>query len=220
MPIYVVGAGPGDPSLLTVKAVELLRQADVVAYGDLVPEEIVTLYAPSAKRVKIGHRKEEHDTIVEQLIEEARDRNVVILKNGDPSIFGRGVQICKKAENRGVSCQIVPGISAFTAAAALYKIELTDGVSLRHIALFSFPHFNSEILNKVAADTAVIFMMGERLDMVKTAVIQNCEKNVEIYICYAITIGGGCIKIVNVDELDKFQGVRPLLIIIRKCKHT
>ena len=95
MPIYVVGAGPGDPKLLTLWAVEVLAKADVVAYGDLVPEEIVEKFAPQALRVKIGHKKADHDAAVKALIEEAaRGKTVVVLKNGDPTIFGRGIQIC------------------------------------------------------------------------------------------------------------------------------
>ncbi|MCI4465203.1 MAG: hypothetical protein JHC22_05380 [Thermoproteus sp.] len=59
MPLYMVGAGPGDPKFLTVRAVKLLREADVVAYGDLIPEEIASL-APGAVKAKIGHRRGEH----------------------------------------------------------------------------------------------------------------------------------------------------------------
>ncbi len=71
MPIYVVGAGPGDPKLLTLRAIELLKEADVVAYGDLVPEELVHTYAPQAEKIKIGHKKSEHDAVVERLVEKA-----------------------------------------------------------------------------------------------------------------------------------------------------
>jgi uroporphyrin-III C-methyltransferase len=217
MPIYVVGAGPGDPNLLTVKAVELLRRADVVAYGDLVPEEVVERYAPQARRVKIGHKREDHDKTVERLIDEAaRGLNVVVLKNGDPTVFGRGVQICKKAEARGVPCSVVPGVSAFTAAAALHGIELTDGASLRHIALFSFPHFDAETLAKIAADTVVVHMMSDRLETVMEAVEKICGAEVKIYVCHAVSLGGTCVK-TTVGELPSFKGKRPLLIIIQNC---
>ena len=144
MPIYVVGAGPGDPKLLTLWAVEVLAKADVVAYGDLVPEEIVEKFAPQALRVKIGHKKADHDAAVKALIEEAaRGKTVVVLKNGDPTIFGRGIQICKEASMHGVECHVIPGVSAFAAAAALYRLEITDGAELRHVALLSYPHFSA-----------------------------------------------------------------------------
>jgi len=213
MPIYVVGAGPGDPKLLTLRAVELLSKADVVAYGDLVPEEIVKLYARGAAVVKIGHRREEHDAAVAALIEEAkRGKTVVVLKNGDPTIFGRGIQICKEAERRGVECEIVPGVSAFMAAAALYKIELTNGTTLRHITLLSYPHVDAQTL-KNAADTLVIHMMGDHLsELVK--MLQDLP-NVEIYACYAITQGGKCEK-TEIGKLEEYRGKKPLLIIVRK----
>ncbi|RFA92619.1 SAM-dependent methyltransferase [Pyrobaculum aerophilum] len=218
MPIYVVGAGPGDPKLLTLRAVELLREADVVAYGDLVPEELVHTYAPQAEKIKIGHKKSEHDAVIERLVEKAAGgARVVVLKNGDPTLFGRGIQICKKAEARGVPCEVVPGVSAFTAAAALHKIELTDGKTLRHVALFSFPHFDEEILDNIAADTAVIFMMGERLDVVKRAVERSCKKGVEVFVCHAVSMGGSCQQ-VEIEKLDTFNGYKPVLIIVRRCK--
>ena len=214
MPLYVVGAGPGDPKLLTLRAVELLREADVVAYGDLIPEEIVSL-APGATRVKIGHRREDHQRAVERLVEEARGKKVVILKNGDPTVFGRGIEICKEAERRGVPCEVVPGVSAFTAAAGLYKLELTNGRDLRHIALLAYPHFGPEALREIRADTVVIFMMGDRLADVAAALREECRGG-EIYLCVNVSRGGWC-REVDVEELPRLQPQGPALVVARRC---
>ncbi|ACB39286.1 SAM-dependent methyltransferase [Pyrobaculum neutrophilum] len=215
MPLYVVGAGPGDPKLLTVRARELLEQADVVAYGDLVPEEVVKI-AGRARVVKIGHRRVEHDAAVDALIEEARRSTVVILKNGDPTIFGRGVKICKTAKERGVPCEVVPGVSSFTAAAALFQIELTDGESLRHVALLSYPHFSADVLREVKADTVVIFMMGDRLGEVGQVLAQVCNPE-RVYLCVGVSTGGRCEE-VALEVLGKKRSPRPALVIAQRCR--
>ncbi|ABL87361.1 Uroporphyrin-III C/tetrapyrrole (Corrin/Porphyrin) methyltransferase [Pyrobaculum islandicum DSM 4184] len=214
MPLYVVGAGPGDPKLLTIRARELLEEADVVAYGDLVPEEVVKI-AKKARVVKIGHRRVEHDAAIEALIEEARWRNVVILKNGDPTIFGRGVKVCKMARERGVPCEIVPGVSSFTAAAALFQIELTDGENLRHIALLSYPHFSADILREIKADTLVIFMMGDKLQEVSQVLAQVCNPE-RVYLCVGVSLGGYCEE-VSPEVLGEKKGLRPTLVIVQRC---
>jgi uroporphyrin-III C-methyltransferase len=218
MPVYVVGAGPGDPRLLTLRAVELLQQANIVAFGELVPDEIVRLYAPRARVVKLGHRRAEHDAVIDALIEEAgRGLNVVVLKNGDPAVFGRGVQICARAESRGVPCEIVPGVPAFAAAAALFKIELTNGKTLRHVSLYSFPHFSAETLRSAATDTVVVHMMGNRLDVVRRAVEQGCSSEAEVFVCYAVSLGGECRRVAP-SELLNYKNKRPLLVIVRGCR--
>lgn len=215
MSIHVVGAGPGDSKLLTVRAVELLAEADVVAHGDLVPVEIAKLYAPKAKVVKIGHKRQQHDAVVEMLINEAKaGRKVVILKNGDPTVFGRGHQICRKAQEAGVPCEVVPGVTAFAAAAALHAIDLTDGVALRHLALLSYPHVDLETVRSISADTLVIYMMGDRLGEVGEILEAACGET-EVYLCHAVTQGGSCIKTTPRGLRD--YRLKPALVIAR-CK--
>jgi len=95
----------------------------------------------------------------------------------------------------------------------LYKIELTNGTTLRHITLLSYPHIDAQTL-KNAADTVVIHMMGDRLsELVK--LLQDLP-NVEIYACYAITQGGKCEK-TELSKLEEYKGKKPLLIIVRKA---
>ena len=151
IPIYVVGAGPWDPDLITIKAIKVLSKADVIFYGSLVNEEVINRYAPNARRVFMGHvRGDAHREYVAEAIRLAREGlNVVFLKNGDPVIFGRGVEICKEALRNGIPCEIIPGVSSFTAAAARYMIELR-GV----VALMAYPNID----DSVNADVKVIFM--------------------------------------------------------------
>lgn len=216
MPIYVVGAGPGDPSLLTLRAVELLRAADIVALGDLVNPEIVKRYAPSAKVVRIGHRREEHDRAIDELVEYARGgANVVVLKNGDPTIFGRAFTICDKAFEKGVPCEIVPGVASFTAASAAYRIPLTERCGTHSIALMTFPFVSGERLSSIGTDVVVIFMMGDRRRELANALEYVRHRVSEIYICYRITYpDGGCIRVGDVEALMEADVPRPALFII------
>lgn len=216
MPIHVVGAGPGDPSLLTLKAVELLRTADIVALGDLVNPEIVKRYAPSAKVVRIGHRREEHDRTIDELVEFARNgANVVILKNGDPTIFGRAFTICSKASERGIPCEIVPGVASFTAASAIYKIPLTERCGTHSVALVTFPFVSGERLSRIETDVIVIFMMGDRRRELAEALASLRHKISEIYACYRVTYpDGGCLRVSDAESLADLDVPRPTLFIV------
>lgn len=129
--IYLLGAGPGDPELLTVKAHRLIRQAAVVLHDDLVPEAIVSLAWSGAEVVNVGKRcgakRITQDEINARMIESARrGLSVVRLKSGDPGIFGRLAEEMEALEAAGVPYEVVPGITAGIAAAATLGVSLTD----------------------------------------------------------------------------------------------
>ena len=128
--VYLVGAGPGDPGLITTKGLELLRCADVVVYDRLVSAALVAEGPPSAERVSVG--KYPHGTGVDQpdinalLVDRARHgRTVVRLKGGDPFVFGRGAEECEALCAAGVPFRIVPGVTAATAVPAAAGIPVT-----------------------------------------------------------------------------------------------
>lgn len=140
--VYLVGAGPGDPELLTVKALSLLRRADVVFHDDLVSTEIVALAARRAQIVNVGkrcgERKITQTEINERMIGAARQGfEVVRLKSGDPAIFGRLAEEIEALESAGVSFQVVPGITAGIAAAASLRASLTDRRTSSRIVIVS-----------------------------------------------------------------------------------
>ena len=129
--VYLVGAGPGDPELLTVKAHRLLLAADVVLHDDLVSEAIVSLVGHEAEVVNVGKRcgakRITQDEINARMIEAARrGLSVVRLKSGDPGIFGRLSEEMEALDAAGVAYEAVPGITAGIAAAASLGVSLTD----------------------------------------------------------------------------------------------
>jgi uroporphyrin-III C-methyltransferase len=128
--VYLVGAGPGDPGLLTVKGKTLLAHADVVIYDALVGSPILDLIPPTAERIYAGKQRGAHTLPQEQitalLIEKAQTRAVVVrLKGGDPFIFGRGGEEMLALVQAGIPVEVVPGVTAGIAASAYAGIPLT-----------------------------------------------------------------------------------------------
>lgn len=128
--VWLVGAGPGDPELLTMKAVRLIESADIVFHDALVGDAVLALIPPGTERVSVGKRSGRHSkdqrTIDAMLVEAAAaGKRVVRLKGGDPSIFGRSAEELTALREAGYSVHICPGITAACAAAASAGISLT-----------------------------------------------------------------------------------------------
>lgn len=128
--VYLVGAGPGDPKLLTVRAHELVTRATVVAHDELISEGILALIRPDAERIAVGRRcsgVRHHDARIHPLVvARALDgHDVVRLKGGDPMVFGRGGEEVAELRAAGIDVEVVPGITAALGAAASLGFPLT-----------------------------------------------------------------------------------------------
>lgn len=167
--VYIEGAGPGDPELLTFKALRLMQQADIVFYDALVSPQVLDLCRRDADKVFVGKKRSNHAVaqlgINELLINEAKKgRRVVRLKGGDPFIFGRGGEEIESLRAHGVPYQVVPGITAANAAASYAGIPLTHrdhSQSVRFVTGFlkaGVP--NEKFENLLDTNETVVFYMG------------------------------------------------------------
>ena len=128
--VTLVGAGPGDAELLTLKAVRVLANAQVVLYDRLVSEAVLAYVAPGAERIFVGKQSRIHtlpqEDIIDLMVRLARQgRSLVRLKGGDPFVFGRGGEEAEGLAAAGIACETIPGISAAQGAAAATGIPLT-----------------------------------------------------------------------------------------------
>ncbi len=185
-PVFLVGAGPGHPGLLTQLAAETLRKAEVILHDRLIPEEILHLAPPDCQLIpagKRGHfesaRQEEIET---QMVRAALEgKRVVRLKGGDPFIFGRGWEEVLALEAHGIPWSVIPGVSSTTAAPAWAGIPLTHRGVARSYAVMSgmaYSQTNTEIPH---ADTIVLVMGLQRLaEIVPAFISQGWEANTPV----------------------------------------
>jgi uroporphyrin-III C-methyltransferase len=128
--VFLVGAGPGDPELLTIKAARLIATADVIVHDGLVDDAILAMVSPQARLISVAKSRSKHsvpqDGINDILVSEARAGHLVVrLKGGDPFIFGRGGEEAEACRAAGVTVEVVPGVSAALGGAAEAMLPLT-----------------------------------------------------------------------------------------------
>src|SRR3954467_7493235 len=162
--VYLIGAGPGDPDLLTVKGRRLLSQADVILYDHLAPEALLDLAPPHAERIYVGKKRAAHavtqDEICAMLVDRARrGLTVVRLKGGDPFIFGRGGEEAEALVEAGIPFEVVPGVTTPLGIAAYTGVPLTHREHTSAVTFVTGHAVDAIDWAKVGhAETLVIFM--------------------------------------------------------------
>lgn len=172
--VFLVGAGPGDPDLLTVKAARAIAAADVLLYDSLVDPRVVAMSRADARRIDVGKRCGRHSAsqkeICRLLVAQAgTGRLVVRLKGGDPMVFGRATEEMDALRGAGIGFEVIPGVTAATAAAAALQCSLTRrGVARSlhflagHGAESGLPAHDWVLLTK-SGGTLVVYMGGQTL---------------------------------------------------------
>lgn len=167
--VYLVGAGPGNPDLLTVRAARVIGKASCILHDDLVPQEILSLARPGAFVCNVGkrcgHKYVEQQEIHRLMIEHARaGHSVVRLKGGDPMMFGRAGEEMRALGNAGISFEVIPGVTAASAAAAAAGESLTDRRGASRILFTTGRHATPDRQScpAYASDTTLVRYMPGR----------------------------------------------------------
>tara|TARA_B100002019_G_scaffold177329_1_gene153096 strand:+ start:684 stop:2054 length:1371 start_codon:yes stop_codon:yes gene_type:complete len=227
--VFIVGAGPGDPDLLTFKALRLIQRADVVVYDRLVPQKIVDMSRRDADRIYVGKAADDHTIPQEEMNQLLVDlassgKKVLRLKGGDPFIFGRGGEEVEFLANNKIPFQIVPGISAANGCACYAGIPLTHRDHSQSVQFITGHMKNGEInlpweSLATANQTIVIYMGLISLEKICSKLIHHgLEKDTKIALIEKGTLPN---QRVHVSTLDSIVNVvksenisAPVLIII------
>lgn len=196
--VYLIGAGPGAPDLITVRGARLLAQANVVLYDALVTPEMLEL-CPQAEKIAVGKRSGQRSTAQEVinrlLVECAHQHDIVVrLKGGDPMLFGRADEELRALEEADIAVEIVPGITTALAAAAATKQPLTKRGVARSVAFFTsstapeqadlegLPHTDTMVQymgGREAIETAARLLAQGRSADTPVVIIENCSRDNE-----------------------------------------
>ncbi len=228
--LTLVGAGPGDPELISLKGVKALKTADVVLYDALVHPDLLD-YAPSAKKIHVGKRAGHHSfkqaEINELILEYALPGKLVVrLKGGDPFIFGRGKEEIEFVETFGVETEVVPGISSINLP-GYYGIPLTvRGVNESFWVITgttSSGQLSNDIRLAAQSTATVVVLMGLRkLDEISEIFIQQGKKDLPLAIISKGSLEDGKVIFGTVENIrsQKNEIVAPGIIVIGEAVGT
>ncbi len=225
--VYLVGAGPGAPDLLTLRAARLLARADIVFHDALVHPDTLAL-AARAERIAVGKRSGRHSTaqrfINKRLVDAARKHGVVVrLKGGDPMLFGRAQEEIDALAAAGVRYEVVPGVSAAFAAAAELGVSLTRRGAARGV-IFATPRAGdgeapSQWAESVrAADSAVLYMAAGEAERVRCELIAaGVPPRTPAAIVESASLPGSRVQAGSLDALPQLAsqlGAGPALVML------
>lgn len=205
--VYIVGAGPGDPDLLTVKAQKLLAQADVILFADsLVPRQILEIVRPDAEVIRTANKTLED--ILPVMIDRVRSqRSVVRLHSGDPSLYGAVHEQMQALATANIPFEVIPGISAFQAAAAKLKVELTVPGLVQTIILTRISGRTevptSEELGSLAAHKAslCLYLSARHVEAAQAKLMQHYAADTPVAICFRLGWPDEKIWVVPLQEM-------------------
>jgi uroporphyrin-III C-methyltransferase len=233
--IFICGAGPGDPKLLTVRALELINKSDVILYDRLVGKGIIQLFPKDTEKVYVGrnigdpttHQNKTNELMLEY---SKKGRQVLRLKGGDPFIFGRGGEEAEFLKSNNIQFEIIPGITSGIGAAIYSGIPLTHrkySSSVAFVTGHEDPDKKTPIVKweKLldAVDTLVIYMGTEKLETIIGNIRKgNTDEKTKVAIVENGTLHNQRIvtgEIGNIVQKSKDENIRPPAIIIIGEKH-
>lgn len=228
--VFICGAGPGDPKLLTIRALELINESDVILYDRLVGENIIKLFPDKTEKVYVGrnirdpttHQNKTNEIMLEY---SKKGKKVLRLKGGDPFIFGRGGEEAEFLKSNNISFEIIPGITSGIGAAIYSGIPLTHRKYSSSVA-FVTGHEDPEKKTPIvkweklfdAVDTVVIYMGTEKLEIIIDKIRKGkVRRNTKVAIIENSTLENQRIIIGEIDNIvkkSKQENIKPPAIVI------
>jgi uroporphyrin-III C-methyltransferase len=232
--VYLVGAGPGSPDLITVRGLRLLRAADVVIYDSLIHPDLLAEVRPDAERVYVGKRgycvgSTLQETINDVLVHRARQGlTVVRLKGGDPCVFGRGGEEAEHLAARGVPFEIVPGVTTAVGACAAANIPLTHRAAGQAVALVTghfdpdSPECHLDWAGLAGMSNVVVYMGLRHLDRIASKLIAaGMAADTPGAVVEKATLPGQRVidgELATIARLAREAGVEaPAVIVVGEC---
>ncbi|MGB7084393.1 MAG: precorrin-4 C(11)-methyltransferase [Phormidesmis sp.] len=215
--VYIVGAGPGDPDLLTVKAQKMLQQTDVLVYANsLVPKQILSAVRPDAEKIATANMTLED--ILPLMIERVRaGKSVVRLQSGDPSLYSAIHEQMLRLSEANVPFEVVPGISAFQAAAAKLQVELTIPAVVQSIILTRISGRTqvpaTEELASLAAHQAslCLYLSARHVEMAQSKLLAHYPEQTPVAICFRVGWPDEKIKVVPLAQMAQVTRTEDLV---------
>jgi uroporphyrin-III C-methyltransferase len=223
--VFLVGAGPGDPELLTLKAHRVLQHADVVLYDSLVGPEILNIILPSAQLIDVGKRAGKkllsQDEINSLLVSYARRfESVVRLKGGDPLLFGRAAEEIRALREANLDFEVIPGISAAFGAAAAARVSLTDRLLASNVLFTTFSRApEAPLLPPVGLSpetSIVVYMPGTNYGEVGGWLVESgLSPETPCLILSKVTLPDQSSLFTNISTLESLQSLpAPSLLLV------
>lgn len=230
--VYIVGAGPGDPELITLKAINVLKNADVIIYDRLISKDILKYCKEGSELIYAGKSPGKHemeqDQINDIIVKKAMEGKIVVrLKGGDPYVFGRGEEECSYSVSHGLDCETIPGIPSFIGASAYSGIPLTNREISSSFSVITGKEAKEKHLPRVkideiskSSDTLVIMMGVSTLkeNLEKVGKIRGFDEKCAIIINATMEdqkVFTGTIKEI-LEKYDRLEISNPAIVIIGK----
>ncbi|QXJ34059.1 Uroporphyrinogen-III methyltransferase [Saccharolobus shibatae] len=212
--VVLVGAGPGDPELITLKGIKYLQMADVIVYDKLVSRELINYAKPSCSVILLSSDDIEIDLLKKYALE---NKLVIRLKNGDPYVFGRGGKICQELIKDGIECEVIPGVSSVNSVPAYAGIPLTfNGIS-DMITVISAVTQGGRLFDfgKIPSyGTLVVLMGGKRLEEVSKGLMTKRDPSEEVAVIQRGTYFDQKVNVTKLRELTKIGNLASPSILV------
>lgn len=208
--VYLIGAGPGDPELITVKGLRILKTADVVVYDRLISKELLDNCKKDVELIYVGKNigdSRYQDEINEILVKKAMEGKIVVrLKGGDPYVFGRGEEECSFVINSGIDCEVVPGITSAIAVPEYAGIPVTSRWFSSGFCVITGTKAGGEVIDKgyiPKKGTLVILMGINKIDRLQQVLLEARDPNSPVAIIQDGTLDTQKVYISTISNLEK-----------------